>query len=119
MLSDNNLAGSIPAGIGNLTKLQILYLWNNHLTGDIPSTLGNLTKLQYIGIHQNNLTGDLNWIGTPTSMIQLFYYSNPDLDCTLPASVGNSVNMTTLAGEVAGLFQTPCIPRCMGLFLLP
>ena len=33
-LSDNNLEGCIPDGIGKLTSLKRLYLYKNKLTGD-------------------------------------------------------------------------------------
>ncbi|MEN8219781.1 MAG: hypothetical protein ABFS56_26225 [Pseudomonadota bacterium] len=37
----NNLTGTIPSEIWNLTNLQSLYLYSNQLTGIIPSELGN------------------------------------------------------------------------------
>lgn len=42
-LEDNNLVGSIPAELGQLTKLERLLLSNNQLTGCIPNTLRNFT----------------------------------------------------------------------------
>jgi len=47
-LANNQLNGSIPSAIGNLTKLTTLYLYNNLLSGSIPLELGNLplSKLQ-------------------------------------------------------------------------
>nr|KAJ0188882.1 hypothetical protein LSAT_V11C900503150 [Lactuca sativa] len=44
-LYDNNITGSIPYQIGNLTYLLSLDLYMNQLDGDIPDTLGNLKKL--------------------------------------------------------------------------
>ncbi len=46
-LHDNNLVGSLPSTLGNLTKLSWLFLDINQLTGSIPSTLGNLHELTY------------------------------------------------------------------------
>ncbi len=47
----NNLRGTIPPEIGNLTKLEVLSLGNNHLSGVIPQELGRLTNLRtvYLG----------------------------------------------------------------------
>eukprot|EP01006_Ploeotia_vitrea_P056469 TRINITY_DN68101_c7_g2_i1.p1 TRINITY_DN68101_c7_g2~~TRINITY_DN68101_c7_g2_i1.p1 ORF type:complete len:311 (+),score=24.41 TRINITY_DN68101_c7_g2_i1:75-1007(+) len=41
LLSKNALMGSIPTGIGSLTKLQELHLDDNSLSGVIPNTLPN------------------------------------------------------------------------------
>ena len=47
VLEDNQLTGSIPPEIGNLTNLTLLNLEGNHLTGSIPPEIGNLTNLTY------------------------------------------------------------------------
>ncbi|MXV94897.1 MAG: hypothetical protein F4Y07_15445 [Gemmatimonadetes bacterium] len=39
VLTDNNLRGSIPSGIGNLTSLSLLGLGENHIEGAIPPEL--------------------------------------------------------------------------------
>ncbi|MBH08995.1 MAG: hypothetical protein CMG74_01355 [Candidatus Marinimicrobia bacterium] len=56
-LSDNDLSGSIPPEIGNLTNLTELYLNTNDLSGSIPPEIGNLTNLTYLNLCRNNLTG--------------------------------------------------------------
>ena len=43
-LYDNNLSGTIPPEIGNLTQLITLYLYENNLSGTIPPEIGNLTQ---------------------------------------------------------------------------
>ena len=58
-LTDNNLSGEIPAELGDLTSLQILYLRGNELSGTIPSWLVNLTALRELSLWSNQLTGTI------------------------------------------------------------
>ena len=56
---ETQLTGEIPSEIGNLTNLTELYLYNNQLTGEIPSEIGNLTNLTHLGLRYNQLTGEI------------------------------------------------------------
>jgi hypothetical protein len=56
-LSGNQLTGSIPPALGNLTTLELLQLHSNQLTGPIPAEMGNLTALEYLAIDSNQLDG--------------------------------------------------------------
>ncbi len=47
-LANNNLTGSIPPELGNLSSLNVLHLDNNLLNGSLPSELGNLNNLQWL-----------------------------------------------------------------------
>ena len=47
-LYQNNLTGSIPPSLGNLTSLQELKLEKNAFSGSIPSSLGNLKALRFL-----------------------------------------------------------------------
>lgn len=70
-LSDNNLTGTVPPDIGNMTSLRHLDLHDNVLHGELPDTLGEL-HLDYLRVGSNNLQG------------------------AIPASLGLQVNMTYL-----------------------
>ena len=58
-LYDNQLTGSIPPEIGNLTNLTELFLQNNQLTDSIPPEIGNLTNLTDLDLSVNQLTGEI------------------------------------------------------------
>jgi len=58
-LLNNQLTGSIPPEIGNLTNLIILSLNSNQLTGSIPPEIGNLTNLEGLWLQSNQFTGEI------------------------------------------------------------
>jgi len=58
-LGDNKLSGSIPAELGNLSNLEELYLGWNQLSGSIPPELGNLSNLQVLDLGYNQLSGSI------------------------------------------------------------
>jgi Leucine-rich repeat (LRR) protein len=58
-LSKNQLSGSIPSQLGNLTSLTTLSLHENQLSGAIPKELGNLANLAFLSLALNNLSGTI------------------------------------------------------------
>ncbi|XP_057418010.1 probable inactive receptor kinase At5g16590 [Lotus japonicus] len=59
------LSGKLPAGLGNLTKLQTLSLRFNALTGPIPVDLGNLAHLDTLTLEHNGFTGSVPDFSAP------------------------------------------------------
>ncbi len=95
-LKKNNLAGTIPASIGNLTQLTQIKLGNNKLTGGIPATIGNLIELTSLIIVNNNLTGTIpSEIGNCSKLITLFLSTNK-ISGSIPASIGNLAQLNGL-----------------------
>jgi len=95
-ISNNQLTGSIPPEIGNLTNLTFLDLGNNQLTGEIPSEMGNLTNLTFLDLGNNQLTGEIpSEIGNLTSLIQLDLHQN-ELTGSIPPEIGNLSNLEKL-----------------------
>lgn len=68
----NNLSGTIPSEIGNLTGLTTLDLAHNKLNGSIPAEIGNLTALTRLDLLHNNLSGSIPVeIGNLTALTSL------------------------------------------------
>ena len=51
-LTDSELRGDIPAELGNLVNLELLFLYDNQLSGEIPAELGNLASLEWLNLDQ-------------------------------------------------------------------
>ena len=68
-LHNNDLTGTIPPQLGQLTNLTHLNLGDNQLIGTIPPQLGQLTNLTDLHLYQNELTGTIppNSATSPTS----------------------------------------------------
>jgi hypothetical protein len=68
-LGGNNLSGSIPSVLSNLSNLNYLYLYQNQLTGEIPSLLQNLSNLTHFDLSHNQITGKVPvWVVGMTSL---------------------------------------------------
>lgn len=106
-LSYNNLVGSIPEEIGNLTELYTLDLSGNTLTGEIPSSIDNMHILGYLYLNNNQLTGSIpQEIGNLSDLRACYIYEN-QLMGNIPSEFGNLINLeycylfgNQLTGEV-------------------
>jgi Leucine-rich repeat (LRR) protein len=95
-LQSNNLSGSIPSQLTNLTNLDFIYLSSNTLTGIIPSELSGLKNLEEIDLSFNQLTGNIpHSIGNLTHLTGLYLNSN-NLSGQIPEELGELTNLTTL-----------------------
>jgi Leucine-rich repeat (LRR) protein len=96
-LQYNSIGGSIPTTLGNLANLLRLNLEKNQLSGSIPSSLGNLVNLQDLTLTYNLLTGSIPIeLGNMTHLEYLIAYYN-DLSGSIPAALGNLANLKGLS----------------------
>ena len=96
-LSENDLRGTIPTELGNLTKLEALSLQKNRLRGTIPPELGNLSSLTLLFLYSNQLDGSIpTELGKLAKLEQLALSWNR-LDGTIPVDLGNLVSLEVLA----------------------
>ena len=92
-LASNNLVGTIPSSIGQLTGLKDLQLWQNQLTGNIPLALGNLINLEILSLEENLLIGQIPVaLGGLTHLRHLSLAKN-QLDGSIPHQLGNLTNL--------------------------
>ena len=57
---DNNMVGTLPNDIGNLTAIKwFIASGNDGLSGPIPTSIGNLTNLETLGFYNCSLTGTI------------------------------------------------------------
>ncbi len=93
----NDLTGSIPAELGNLTNLMQLKLSRSSLTGNIPTELKNLTNLEQLLLDGNSLTGNIpTWLESLTSLKRL-HLSNNRLSGEIPTELKHLTNLEQLS----------------------
>ena len=106
VLDGNNLTGSLPPQLGNLSSLNRLALNRNGITGAIPSQLGSLPSLSIIGIARNQLTGVLPASLGNLPLTRLSLHDNTGLSGPLPSGFTSLTSLQRLAIANTGI----CIP---------
>ena len=118
-MSDNNLTGSIPPELGNLTALEYLSFYRTSLTKPIPASLGRLKKLkslwlgdtgltyipkvlgnfeelEYLGLERNALTGPIpTWLANFANLKRLNLSDN-GFTGSIPPELGNLTELEYL-----------------------
>jgi Leucine-rich repeat (LRR) protein len=112
VLGSNNLTGTIPTELGQLTSITLLDLQTNQITGEIPSEIGNLNNLTRISFWQNQLTGSIPpELGNLINLTFLDFDEN-QLSGSIPTQLGNLSSLTDLWLDVNQL--TSDIPSELG-----
>lgn len=108
----NKFSGSIPASLGQLSSLQYLFLFGDSLTGAIPVELGNLSNLTTCIFSNNQLSGPIpSSLGNLSKLRQLYLDQN-NLSGAIPASLGNIPNLYDLYLQINSLSGT--LPASLG-----
>ena len=111
-LHENNLIGSIPPELGNLSKLVELDLYYNNLSGSIPSALGNLNNLQRLYLFDNQLSGSIpSALGSLSNLLSLELCCN-QLSGSIPLALGNLSNLELI--DLRGNQLSGSIPLELG-----
>eukprot|EP00521_Asterionellopsis_glacialis_P007066 CAMPEP_0195282084 /NCGR_PEP_ID=MMETSP0707-20130614/1123_1 /TAXON_ID=33640 /ORGANISM="Asterionellopsis glacialis, Strain CCMP134" /LENGTH=954 /DNA_ID=CAMNT_0040341035 /DNA_START=38 /DNA_END=2902 /DNA_ORIENTATION=- len=90
-LEHNKLTGTLSEGIANLYEMESLYLGHNELTGPLPQGLksknvNNIRPLRYLSVHHNKMSGS---VPEALHLRRLFYLdlSFNNFSGQLPASM--------------------------------
>ena len=117
---DNNLHGSLPSLLGNLTQALVLSISGNErdgrslqgVRGSIPEELGNLTALQGLYLHDNELSGGIpEALGNLTALQELYLRDN-QLSGGIPQALGNLAELDAL--DLSGNRLSGNIPAALG-----
>ncbi|KAL6199940.1 hypothetical protein ACLB2K_029722 [Fragaria x ananassa] len=108
-LSDNNLSGSIPPSLCNMSSLTVLILRSNHLSGDFSRAWSMWPYIQAVDVSYNDLTGNItSSMGVPSSLWVL-NLSNNNFTGQIPSSLfQNCTNLWSI--DLAGNKFTGGVP---------
>ncbi|WRX13122.1 Protein kinase domain - like 10 [Theobroma cacao] len=91
----NQLIGTIPRSISNMSNLETLDLTYNSFSGSVPKDLGNLKNLEWFHIgdnyYGNGKVGDFDFLSSLSncSLLQFLNIQSNRLGGLLPPSIGN------------------------------
>ena len=95
-LQHNSLTGNIPLELSNLIQLEVLNLGFNQLEGNIPPGLGNLTNLTQLGLNSNQLSGTIPETLSNLTNLNIFFLGNNQLTGEIIPGVGGISNLVSL-----------------------
>ncbi|XP_066332040.1 receptor kinase-like protein Xa21 isoform X2 [Miscanthus floridulus] len=96
LLGGNSLAGQVPQSIGKLSALTTLGLGNNYFSGTIEGWVENLRSLRVLNLRYNDFTGPiLSNISNLTQLLYLYLDKN-GFEGPIPARLGNLQHLLEL-----------------------
>ncbi|MBZ0281672.1 MAG: S8 family serine peptidase [Anaerolineae bacterium] len=114
-LPNNNLVGTLPPVLGNLTALEELDLSSNGLAGSIPTTFANLNSLLRLQLYNNQLNGTIPPELGDMDSIEMIWLSDNHLSGELPVGLSNAGDTVVFLGLDSNLL-TGEIPDMWGSF---
>ena len=92
-LSFNKLKGTIPASITSIETLEILALNGNAIEGAIPMNIGSLSNLKQLHLSSNQLNGTLPTTLNELEQLEVFNVFDNQLNGDLPIALARNRNM--------------------------
>lgn len=91
LLGTNNLNGTLPDSLANITALYVFGFESNSIVGTIPSEFAKLSGLQYLAMGGNNFSGSFPQPILNFSSLTELNAADNDLSGDLPPNIGNSL----------------------------
>jgi len=92
----NQLTGTLPPELGDLSRLQVIEMWANRLGGPIPAELGNLSELISLDLSSNQFTDPIPvQLGSLAKPRNLSLAHN-QIGGAIPAILGEMKSLDTL-----------------------
>ncbi len=111
-IDSNNLHGTLPAELGELSNLVNAYFIRNHFSGAFPVQFANLKKLEFLALDENEFTGPISSQVGDISALKEIGLSNNHFSGSLPADFARLTNLEVLDLSVNQL--TGAIPAALG-----
>lgn len=109
---NQNLKGSLPQTLNNLTELQVLEFQNNQLTGSLPSLAG-LTQLQNLLLSENSLSSiPTDFFDGMSSLQHVYLDYNGFSSWSIPDSLKSASSLQVFSATSANI--TGKIPDFFG-----
>ena len=111
-LRTSSVSGPIPADVGRLRKLRMVYLNNNELSGPLPPELGRL-DLRHLDVSGNVLTGPIpRELGALENLTGSLVLDDNQLDGSIPEEFGSLRKAWEIS--LAGNALTGDVPAALG-----
>ncbi|GER41847.1 protein kinase [Striga asiatica] len=95
-LMNCNLAGPLPAFLGNMSSLEVLKFSLNRLTGGIPDSFtGSLLTILWLNEQSEGLTGPIDVVSSMSSLASLWLHGNK-FSGKIPDSIGDLASLQDL-----------------------
>ncbi|MEA3336972.1 MAG: fibronectin type III domain-containing protein [Chloroflexota bacterium] len=111
-LPDNQLTGSLPGDLDDLSQLETLSLIHNEIGGNLPVSLGNLSQLKSLVLTDNRLTGEIPPALVGLIRLRRLELGSNQLSGSIPVQLANLAHLEVLALGVNEL--TGSIPPVLG-----
>jgi len=103
---NNNLSGTIPNSLCELTHLETLIIRQNKVTGPIPTCIGQMSSLKWLQLNDNKFSGTIPEFSNTPNLTYLSLTTNL-LTGTIPGSIGDLplVNFSLGDNDLSGCFD--------------